>query len=101
MNQTTEQTVRTGLERLSRATGRLALFATALVIAAAAALAPEVAVAADRALERGEDSGLILWATVLATGALFLIAGLGYLYRRERGLDWEFQKPDAPHDEHH
>jgi hypothetical protein len=33
--------------------------------------------------------------------AVFVGSAVGYLYRRERGLDWEFQRPDEPHDEDH
>lgn len=57
--------------------------------------------AADRAMERGGDWELIVFLTVLGVGALFLMAAVGYLYRRERGLDWQFQQPEAPHDDHH
>lgn len=57
--------------------------------------------AADRGMTAGEDWSLIFGATILGVLALFALSGIGYLYRRERGLDWEFQKPDAPHDDHH
>ena len=40
---------------------------------------------------------MIGFATVGGLLAIFVVAALGYLYRRERHLDWEFQKPDAPH----
>jgi hypothetical protein len=93
--------VQTAGRTTARPLARAGVAALALIVAAAAALVPEVALAADRSLERSGDWQLITWVTVLATGALFLIAGIGYLYRRERNLDWEFQKPDAPHDDHH
>lgn len=56
---------------------------------------------ASRALPALVDSvgvGLIAVAAVLG---LLLIASLGYLYRRERHLDWGFQRPDAPHQDGH
>lgn len=56
--------------------------------------------AAERAMERGTDWTLIVTVTVAALLGLFLLTTIGYMYRRERGLDWEFQKPDAPHDAH-
>lgn len=57
--------------------------------------------AANRAMERGGDWELVAFLTVLGVGALFLFSAIGYLYRRERGLDWQFQQPEAPHDDHH
>jgi len=57
--------------------------------------------AADRSLGLGGDWQMIFWMTVFAVLVLFAVTSIGYLYRRERGLDWEFQKPDAPHDDHH
>ena len=62
---------------------------------------PAVALAAEegRALDPPEDWTAVLLVTVVALLALALIGGIGYLYRRERGLDWDFQKPDAP--DHH
>ena len=57
--------------------------------------------AADRSMEPGIDAQMIVWVTIFSVLALFAISSIGYLYRRERGLDWEFQKPDAPHDDHH
>jgi len=38
---------------------------------------------------------------MVALTALFVTLALGYLYRRERGLDWPFQAPAVPHDDHH
>ena len=52
-----------------------------------------------RALERSDDWVSVLVVTALGLLALGLVASVGYLYRRERKLDWEFQKPDAP--DHH
>lgn len=47
------------------------------------------------------DMSMILLVTALGLVALFMALGIGYLYRRERRLDWAFQAPDAPHDDHH
>jgi hypothetical protein len=84
---------------------------SAVALGAAGAAMPLIAAAQEhggatfeahsRATEAGGDWGTVMLVTVLSTGGLFLVATLGYLYRRQRGLDWAFQKPDAPHDEHH
>lgn len=57
---------------------------------------------ADRTVEPPADwAAVALW-TLLATIGLFIVAAIGYLYRRERGLQWGFQQPDQPHeDDHH
>jgi len=66
------------------------------------ALAPAVALASEdgRSLESAADLGTVVLVTLLALLALGAVISIGYLYRRERGLDWEFQKPDAPDDHH-
>jgi hypothetical protein len=66
------------------------------------ALAPVVALASEggRSLEGAADLGTVVLVTLLALAALAVVISVGYLYRRERGLDWEFQKPDAPDDHH-
>ncbi|MBM3138888.1 MAG: hypothetical protein FJZ92_01425 [Chloroflexi bacterium] len=69
----------------------------ALLGSLAAAL-PVVAAAQEaegRALPAPADFGGVVLVTALAVGALLLVTAVGYLYRRERRLDWEFQKPDA------
>ncbi len=68
-----------------------------LLIAAlpAAAMATEE----GRALEPPMDWAPVLFVTLLVLLGMALVGGIGYLYRRERGLDWDFQKPDAP--DHH
>ncbi|MQC16918.1 MAG: hypothetical protein DWG82_01630 [Chloroflexi bacterium] len=100
---------------VTRSNGRTALRLTTLLtafgVALAIAVVPGIASAADpvgmtfdaadRSMEPGIDTQMIVWVTVFSVLALFAVAGIGYLYRRERGLDWEFQKPDIPHDEHH
>ena len=52
---------------------------------------------ADRSLGLPGDAVGIGFAAVGGLLALFAVVAVGYLYRRERHLDWEFQKPDAPH----
>ncbi len=54
----------------------------------------------SRATDPGADWGVVMFITAIATAGLFLLATLGYLYRRERGLEWPFQRPDAPHGDH-
>ncbi len=70
---------------------------TGLLLAAS----PAVAMAADegRALDPPADTATVLLVTIVALLGMALVGGIGYLYRRERGLDWDFQKPDAP--DHH
>ena len=48
-----------------------------------------------RVLERPADWGSVLVITVLVLLGLSVLGAIGYLYRRERGLDWDFQKPDS------
>ena len=63
---------------------------------------PKGAAAAEgRAVAPPPDMSMILLLTALALTAVFVTAGLGYLYRRERHLDWPFQAPAVPHDDHH
>lgn len=88
--------------RFSKMTAR----ASALATGALAAALPLVAAAKDPVQAAGErglglpgDGLMIGFATVGILLTVFLVAVLGYLYRRERHLDWEFQKPDAP--QHH
>lgn len=57
--------------------------------------------AANRAMDPSADWSTIVLVTLLSLGGIILLATIGYMFRRERGLDWEFQKPDAPHDDHH
>ncbi len=54
-----------------------------------------------RSLDPSTDWTMIMILTTLALLGLFAVTTIGFMYRRERKLDWEFQKPDAPHDDHH
>ena len=82
---------------------------SAMILGAGAALSPLLALAegeknaavVSRAVGASGDAGTVALITVGALVTLFAVAGLGFLYRRERRLDWAFQRPDAPHDEHH
>ena len=95
----------------TRHIGRLTLTASVLVAALALALLPGAALAAEsaehsfeaanRSLGLDSDWQFAFWASIFGVALLFGVGAVGYLYRRERGLDWEFQKPDAPHDDHH
>lgn len=63
-----------------------------------AAAVPLIARAADeggRMLKPPGDSATVIMATVGALVAVMLVSALGYLYRRQRGLDWDFQRPDV------
>lgn len=72
---------------------------TGLLVAALPAAAMATEEARSRSLDRPADWGGVLAVTLLALIGLALVGAIGYLYRRERGLDWDFQKPDAP--DHH
>jgi len=91
----------------ARLTARVAALAAGAVAAATPLIAaadetPHYADPASRVLGLPGDSVTIGFATVGGLLALFALVAVGYLYRRERHLDWEFQKPDAPHgDTHH
>lgn len=87
------------MSRLVRA-GALAFLIAALPMAA---LATEEAAAetASRALPALVDSMSVGLIAVAAVVGVLLLASLGYLYRRERHLDWGFQRPDAPHQDGH
>ncbi|MEE8422287.1 MAG: hypothetical protein V3S31_05875 [Dehalococcoidia bacterium] len=76
--------------------------AGALLAGAVAASVPAMALAQEsRALSTTGDLWRVVLFTFAGLGGLLLVAAIGYLYRRERGLAWEFQKPDAsPHDAH-
>jgi len=71
---------------------------TGLLFAAFPAMAMATE-ASGRELDTPADMGTVLVVVVLTLLAMALVGGIGYLYRRERGLDWDFQKPDAP--DHH
>ena len=80
---------------------------SAMLLGAAAAAMPIIAAAQEHGGSTFEAHSRDLVAQapleplVLGAGALLLVTTIGYLYRRERGLEWAFQQPDAPHDEHH
>jgi hypothetical protein len=66
---------------------------------AALALVPLLASAQQaqsRALSPGGDWHTVVMITAAIVLGLFLVATIGYLYRRERRLDWEFQKAELP-----
>lgn len=80
------------------------LRASAAGVGVVLAALPSLAMAAgaeDRALAAAADSGTVLLLTALGVVAVLAAASLGYLYRRIRGaeLEWEFQRPD-PDDGH-
>lgn len=88
--------------QISKMTARASALATGGLAAALPMLVtadevPQYAEAANRGLGLPGDGVMIGFATVAGLLAIFVVATLGYLYRRERHLDWEFQKPDAPH----
>jgi uncharacterized membrane protein YidH (DUF202 family) len=81
---------------MSRLVRALALgFLVAALPLVAFATESTAADASSRALPTAGDTMTVGIVAVLAVLALFLIASLGYLYRRERHLEWDFQRPDA------
>lgn len=86
--------------QISKMTARV----SALLAGGVAAALPMIALAAEpaagpasRSLGLDADATKIAFAALGGLLALFGVATLGYLYRRERHLDWDFQKPDVPH----
>lgn len=77
---------------------RLWAVAAGVLLGALPALA-RAAEEQDRTLPAGADLWRVVLLTVLGLFALFVVAALGYLYRRERRLEWPFQQPDRV--EHH
>jgi len=78
------------------------------VVAAVAALAgsavPAVATAQEAGSRAVDTPGDVTTAMLAAAGgvvALFLVATLGRLYQKQRGLHWRFQDPDPVQDDHH
>lgn len=73
---------------------------SAALAGAAFALLPALAAAQEqsRALGATDDFGRVAVFTLLGAGGILIVSALGYLYRRERDLGWEFQKPDAGDD---
>lgn len=72
--------------------------AAAAMVGAAPAAAQQVA---DRTVDPPEQWAVVAFWTLIATIGLFIVAAIGYLYRRERGLEWGFQQPEPSHDEDH
>lgn len=74
-----------------------------LLTGAGVALLPTLVLAAEegtRTVARPTEwLHAMLWTAAGSIG-LLLLATLGALYRRERHLEWDFQKPDAPADHH-
>ena len=70
------------------------------LLTAALPLAVHAAEAGGRALARPAGSTTAILATLGAIGALLLVSALGYLYERQRGLEWDFQRPDAVVEHH-
>ncbi|MBM4416357.1 MAG: LPXTG cell wall anchor domain-containing protein [Chloroflexi bacterium] len=54
-----------------------------------------------RTIERPEDALPVALLTAAGLLGLLLLAAIGFLYRRRRELDWDFQRPEPAHDEHH
>ena len=81
-------------QRAASRTFRVHLIALAVGLLAAAV--PGIAVAQSRELDTSDDAIGVIAITALAILGLLLVAGIGYMYRRERGLEWDFQKPDEP-----
>jgi hypothetical protein len=66
------------------------------LVVAAWPLAAAAQQAQGRALPAATDWHVVMFLTAAAVVGLLLLTGVAYLYRRERRLDWDFQKPDPP-----
>ena len=84
------------LRSLARVLAAAALAALLALVLPAAILAQETS---SRATESADDLWKVVLITLLAVAAVILLATLGTLYQRERGLHWRFQDPD-PDDGH-
>lgn len=96
-------TPRARLALLTRTARARALRLSSITAGAAAAVAPTLARAAEeqgRILEPNENFGMIALVTLLTAGGILLLASLGRMYQRQRGIRWRFQDPDAPADAH-
>lgn len=75
------------------------------VLAALAASAVPFAAGAQEPGSRAVDApGDVPTAMLAAAGGvivIFLIATLGRLYQKQRGIHWRFQDPDPVQDDHH
>ncbi|MCY3655324.1 MAG: hypothetical protein OXG95_01780 [Chloroflexi bacterium] len=79
---------------LSAMRGRL-LAATLGVTAAAM---PHVAAAKhdpSRSLAVPDDTGMVIALTALGIVALFAVTSVAFLYRKQRGLSWDYQLADG------
>ena len=54
----------------------------------------------SRAVDAPGDTGTAMLAAAGGIAAIFLLATLGRLYQKQRGLRWRFQDPDPVQDEH-
>lgn len=86
---------------IAAASGMLLALSAPVLAYAAEGHAETTFEAHSRSLDPSTDWTMIMVITVLSLLALFALSTIGYMYRRERNLDWQFQKPDAPHDDHH
>ncbi len=55
----------------------------------------------SRALGVPQEMKTILVVATVALAGVLVTAGIGFLYRLRRNLDWAFQRPDPPADGHH
>lgn len=68
-----------------------------MLAGAAGAFLPAVAAAQEsRALDATDGAGGAVILTAVGVLALFAVAGVGYLYLRANGLEWEFQRKELP-----
>lgn len=70
-------------------------------LGAGLSLLPAVAGAqgVDRTLDTPDDALGVVALTALGVAALLLVSVIGYLYRRQRGLHWDFQVPEHVDDQ--
>ena len=83
----------------------LALVGAGALLLAYWLMTPIASLAAEesssRAIDRPDDWETSMMLVAGAALGILLLASLGYLYMRARGLEWAFQRPDPPaHDGH-
>ena len=80
---------------MRRLTRRSCGVAGGIAAGVVAALLPSLAAAEhpDPALDPPGDMATALLLVGLAVAAMMVLAAIGYLYRRQRGLHWDYQLP--------
>ena len=86
--------MRVAAHRVARRAGAVRGRLLAATLGVAAAAAPHVAAAdhdPSRALATPDDTATVVLFTALGIVALFGVSSIAFLYRKQRGLRWDYQ----------